>query len=74
MQFAKPRGWQYAELRALFAALRAKYPETIGEDGKPIRGSRPFLVVLDFLQLVGGEERELRERIANAAYEREHAV
>ena len=34
---------------------------------KPLEGKTP-LVVVDFLQLVGGDERELRERIGKAAY------
>lgn len=69
MAFAPPRrGWRPADLAPRLARLRKLYPLDTDANGKPIPGSRPILVVLDFLQLVGGEERELRERIGNAAY------
>jgi hypothetical protein len=48
--------------------MRAKYPEERGP------GSRPFLVILDFLQIIGAENDangrplDLRERIGRAAY------
>lgn len=66
-----PMGWSYGELTRKAQALRERYPERRGDDGQPIAGSRPMLVVLDFLQLVGSppEAREdLRERIGRAAY------
>lgn len=49
--------WNPAELVELCRAMRTKYP------------GKPFLVVLDFLQLVGGDlKAPLRERISDAAY------
>lgn len=66
VEFGRPQGWPVSELGRLADAMRAKYPATDGP------GSRPFLVVLDFLQIVGAEEEgrtpELRERIGRAAY------
>lgn len=66
-EFGRPRGWPVSELGSVAEAMRAKYPEESGP------GSRPFLLVLDFLQIVGDEVREgrpaeLRERIGRAAY------
>lgn len=55
-------GWPYTGLDPAVAQLRAAYPESKG---------RPVLVVVDFLQLVGGVDgarEELRERIGKAAY------
>lgn len=60
-----PFGWSYADLEPRAQAMRELYPERDGP------GSRPMLVVLDFLQLVSspeGEREELRERIGRAAY------
>jgi hypothetical protein len=61
-----PQGWPASELRTMAEGMRALYPEENGP------GSRPFLVVLDFLQIVGPEHgnhrEELRERIGRAAY------
>lgn len=51
-----PMGWSYQDLRTVAEGMRAKYP------------AGPFLLVLDFLQLVSGEESDLRERIGRAAY------
>ncbi len=62
VQLAPPHGWDYNDLPEAVAALRATYPETTP-------GARPVLVVLDFLQIVGGPAHEdLRERIGRAAY------
>jgi len=58
-----PMGWSYDEIFSKARAMRDQYPAT----GKP----RPFLMVLDFLQLVSspeGSREELRERIGRAAY------
>lgn len=71
LEVCPPMGWSYTELTRKTQALRALYPERTAADGTPIPGSRPLLVVLDFLQLVGSppETREdLRERIGRAAY------
>ena len=73
-----PMEWPASKLQALAAALRQKYPEPpLSENrmsGGP--GSRPLLIVLDYLQIIGPEEDEdgkyktldLRERIGRAAY------
>jgi hypothetical protein len=73
-----PMGWPASNLNALAAALRQKYPEPAPTEnptsGGP--GSRPILIVLDYLQIIGPEEDEdgryktldLRERIGRAAY------
>ncbi|HNH46031.1 MAG TPA: DnaB-like helicase C-terminal domain-containing protein [Myxococcota bacterium] len=58
-----PMGWSYDEIFSKARAMRDQYPAT----EKP----RPFLLVLDFLQLVSspeGSREELRERIGRAAY------
>lgn len=57
--FGDPGGWDYSRIAAGTDAVRA----AAGLDD-----TKPVLVVLDFLQLVSGEERELRERIGRAAY------
>ena len=51
-------GWDPKSLPALVCALREKYPAA---KGLP-------LVIVDFLQLVSGDGRELRERIGKASY------
>lgn len=56
---ADARTWPVAELALLPEALGRLHPEASGR--------RPLLI-LDYLQIVGGEERELRERIGAAAY------
>lgn len=64
--FGEPQGWPASKLSGIGEQLRAEYPEADGP------GSRPLLLVLDFLQIVGpevGERADLRERIARAAYE-----
>ena len=70
LAFAKPYGWSYELLHPYAHALRTRYRDRLVDaNGKP---TRPFLVVLDFLQLVSGPEddtgQDLRERIQQAAY------
>jgi KaiC/GvpD/RAD55 family RecA-like ATPase len=64
LEFGGPFGWSYTELEAKVRDMRDLYPEPNG------KGSRPMLVVLDFLQLVAGTEagEDIRERIAKASY------
>jgi len=62
LEVGPPAGWDYHNLGPLARAVRLQHPPPAGQ---PVR---PFLVVLDFLQLVAGPERELRERIGRAAY------
>jgi hypothetical protein len=65
---ARPQGWPSVELPNVVGKLRELYPEPDGP------GSRPLLVVLDFLQIIGdeidanGRSVDLRERIGRAAY------
>ncbi len=75
VEFGSAGGWAASELEGLVTRMRAKYPEkTERKDDKdvPIPGSKPMLVVLDFLQIIGSEttdkRMELRERIGRAAY------
>jgi hypothetical protein len=49
-------GWSVANLEKMAAGLRRRYPDL------------PPLLIVDFLQLVGGDGRDLRERIGRAAY------
>ena len=70
LEFGPPMGWSYKRLSELGHQMREKYPQNT-EHGKVIRGSRPFLVVLDFLQIVSsdpGNNESLRERIGRASY------
>ena len=63
LEFGGPFGWSYDQLESKVRTLREAYPEPNG------KGSRPMLVVLDFLQLVASTEGEdIRERIARASY------
>jgi replicative DNA helicase len=41
--------------------LKERYQDDSGDN-------KPILVVLDFLQIIGGPEREIRERIGKASY------
>lgn len=64
-EFGAVHGWSYTEISALANRMRKHHPETDGP------GSRPLLIVLDFLQVIGSanDREELRERIARAAYQ-----
>jgi len=59
-------GWGHEQIAALGQALRQLADKSVGENAA--KGTKPFLLVLDYLQLVSGDERELRERIGKAAY------
>jgi len=63
-------GWSSLEMERLCKKVRARYPEDEDGEGRRIPGSKPFLLVLDFLQLIGGQDdaEQLRERIGRAAY------
>jgi replicative DNA helicase len=60
---APPHGWDTAEIAYSAAALRRLYP-----------AAAHVLVVVDFLQLVAGPGRDLRERIGTAAYQAKAAA
>lgn len=65
LETGRPGGWPASDLSKLVESMRAQHPESVP-------GSAPMLVVLDFLQIIGGEKddrRDLRERIGAAAYE-----
>lgn len=59
-EFGPPMGWESTNLHDRVGAMRAEFPESTP-------GMVPMLVVLDYLQAIGGEE-DLRERIGKAAY------
>lgn len=64
LEMAPPHGWDYRRLDGAAWAMRERYPEAVP-------GKRPFLVVLDFLQLVASPptaREDQRERIGKAAY------
>lgn len=64
-EFGPPHGWGSDNLHKRVGAMRAEHPEKTP-------GSLPMLVVLDYLQAIGGDGGEgkddLRERIGKAAY------
>jgi replicative DNA helicase len=61
-----PHGWSYDQIGPAVEQLRAVHPEASG---------RPVLLVVDFLQLLGGERNEdVRERIGKAAYQARQAA
>lgn len=65
IEFGPPMGWSFTQLHNRVGALRELHQEATP-------GSRPLLVVLDYLQAVGAPEKarlDLRERISRAAYE-----
>lgn len=71
LEVASPFGWSYPILWEKARAMRSHYPEARDASGNSRPGSAPFLVVLDFLQLVSSPEtanEDLRERIGRAAY------
>lgn len=64
-EVSRPHGFAPSDVRAAVDAIRTLYPEIDGP------GSRPLLVVVDFLQLIGDEphdEKELRVRVGRASY------
>jgi len=65
--FGEPQGWAASRLKEVGERLRRDYPETNGP------GSRPLLLILDFLQIIGEEEdakrsQETKDRISRASY------
>jgi replicative DNA helicase len=52
-----PGEWDVSKLGPAVAAIRAAHPQT----------DSPALVVVDYLQIVPGQDRELREKITSAA-------
>lgn len=62
---SRPHGFSPSELRTAIEDMRKLYPEPDGP------GSRPILVIIDFVQLMGdepGDEQDLRIRIGRASY------
>ncbi len=66
--------WGADDMAKVAAAMREKYPLDLGEDDKPIPGSKPFMVVIDFLQIIGpfqdedGRAKDIRLRVGEASY------
>jgi hypothetical protein len=64
-EVSRPHGYPVSAIVAAVEAMRVQYPEESGP------GSRPMLVVVDFLQLIGdepNEEKDLRIRVSLASY------
>ena len=61
VETARPRGLAAEELPRIVERIREKHAAGEGHKGN-------LLVVVDFVQLLAGDARELRERIGNAAY------
>lgn len=64
-EVARPHGFPPSAILAAIESMRVAYPETDGA------GSRPILVAVDFVQLVGDEpndQQDLRVRIGRASY------
>jgi KaiC/GvpD/RAD55 family RecA-like ATPase len=70
-EFGDSYGWDYSKIRVRCEQMVAAYRHVLHDAHGNPRG--PFLVVLDFLQIVSGPDRPgreeaLRERIQRAAY------
>ncbi len=64
-EVARPHGFAPSAILSTVESMRELYPETDGP------GSRPMLLIVDFLQLVGDElndEQDLRVRVGRASY------
>jgi replicative DNA helicase len=62
---ARPQGWAPSDVERIGETIRESYPEMYGV------GSRPILMVLDYLQIIGDEQEhraDIRERIGRASY------
>jgi len=65
VEVGSPYGWHYKTLKTRAEAILAAHKRTLrNEEGLAVK---PMLVVLDYLQLVGGEG-DLRNRVGKAAY------
>jgi hypothetical protein len=68
------RGWPFQWLPQLAEQIRTDHPERRSPSGERVAGSRPMLLVVDFLQIVGdaaalrdgGRALEIRQRISEA--------
>jgi hypothetical protein len=72
-----PQGWPLGWIRDAAAELRRRHPDLVDPLGQPLRGSRPALMILDFLQIVGDDANgrgDPRERIGKAAYAARHVA
>jgi KaiC/GvpD/RAD55 family RecA-like ATPase len=69
IQQGQPHEWSAAHFAELVRTVRARWPEKVDEAGLSIPGSQPILIVLDYLQLVGGGGRDdLRAAISKVSY------
>ncbi|MBT9556173.1 MAG: bifunctional DNA primase/polymerase [Myxococcales bacterium] len=64
---AKPYGWPYGDAEPLARAMLDRYRSAVRDEAGHV--TRPFLVVLDYLQIVSSNQpnEELRERIGKAS-------
>ena len=70
-EFAPPYGWNYNRLERKAKLMREKYPLKVDSAHKPIRGSRPFMIIIDYLQIVAAPpnlREDLRTRVQKTAY------
>jgi len=69
LEVGGPYGWSYGDLEPLASAFRKRYVKHLTDDAG--KTTRPFLLVLDYLQVVAGPKgmnEDLRHRIQHAAY------
>lgn len=70
-EFAPPYGWNYNRLERKAKLMRERYPLKKDSEGQFIRGSRPFLIIIDYLQIVAAPpnlREDLRTRVQKTAY------
>ncbi|MDF1660127.1 MAG: DnaB-like helicase C-terminal domain-containing protein [Planctomycetota bacterium] len=70
-EFAPPYGWNYNRLERKAKLMREKYPLKKDSEGQVIRGSRPFMIIIDYLQIVAAPpnvREDLRTRVQKTAY------
>jgi replicative DNA helicase len=70
-EFAPPYGWNYTRLERKARLMRENYPLKKDSEGKDIPGSHPFLIIIDYLQIVSAPpniREDLRTRVQKTAY------
>jgi len=66
---APPHKWHSEDLKAEAEKMRGWYPNDTDKDGNEIRGSKPFMIIVDYLQVMGGlrDNDTVRQRVSEAA-------
>jgi replicative DNA helicase len=70
-EFAPPYGWNYNRLERKAQLMRERYPLKTDSKGQSIPGSRPFLIIIDYLQIVAAPpnvREDLRTRVQKTSY------